>query len=39
MNTRGRGMSEDHADHSPSKLVEDVLIFSESIGELVTLVE
>ena len=39
MNTRGRGLSEDHEDHSPSKLVEDVLTFSESIGESVTLLE
>jgi len=39
MNTRGRGLSEDHANHSPERLIDDVLTFSESIGEMVTLVE
>lgn len=39
MNTRGRGMSDDHPDHSPERLVEDVITFSESIGEPVKLVE
>ncbi len=39
MNTRGRGLSADHHDHSPAKLVEDVITFVESIGQSVVLVE
>lgn len=33
LNTRGRGLSGDHTDHSPDRLVEDVAAFAESIGE------
>jgi len=33
LNTRGRGLSGDHPDHSPDRLVEDVSAFAESIGE------
>jgi pimeloyl-ACP methyl ester carboxylesterase len=33
MNTRGRGLSADYPDHSPQRLVEDVVSFAESIGE------
>ncbi len=36
--TRGRGLSADHADHSPPRLEEDVTAFVESIGEPVHLV-
>jgi pimeloyl-ACP methyl ester carboxylesterase len=39
MNPRGRGLSDDHPDHSPAKLVGDVISFAESIGEPVTLAE
>ena len=39
MNTRGRGLTEDHDDHSPARLVDDVLTFSQSIGKPITLVE
>jgi hypothetical protein len=35
---RGRGLSEDGADHSPPRLYEDVRAFVESIGERVFLV-
>ena len=38
MSTRGRGLSDDHSDLSPERLVEDVTAFSESIGEPVGLV-
>jgi pimeloyl-ACP methyl ester carboxylesterase len=38
LNTRGRGLSGDHPDHSPSRLAEDVEAFAESIGEPVGLV-
>jgi pimeloyl-ACP methyl ester carboxylesterase len=37
MSTRGRGLSADHADHSPERLVEDIRAFVESIGEPVAL--
>jgi len=37
MSTRGRGLSADHADHSPQRLVEDVRAFVDSIGEPVAL--
>jgi pimeloyl-ACP methyl ester carboxylesterase len=36
--TRGRGLSGDHPDHSPPRLVEDVTAFVDSIGEPVCLV-
>jgi pimeloyl-ACP methyl ester carboxylesterase len=36
--TRGRGLSGDHHDLSPERLVEDVTAFTESIGEPVGLV-
>jgi pimeloyl-ACP methyl ester carboxylesterase len=39
MNPRGRGFSGDHPDHSPAKLVGDVISFVTSIGEKVTLLE
>jgi pimeloyl-ACP methyl ester carboxylesterase len=39
VNTRGRGLSNEHPDHSPERLVDDVLKFAESIEEPVTLVE
>jgi pimeloyl-ACP methyl ester carboxylesterase len=38
LETRGRGESGDHLDHSPDRLVEDVLATAESIGEPVGLV-
>jgi pimeloyl-ACP methyl ester carboxylesterase len=38
LETRGRGESDDHPDHSPDRLVEDVVAFAESIGEPVALV-
>jgi pimeloyl-ACP methyl ester carboxylesterase len=37
MSTRGRGLSNDHPDHSFERLVEDVTAFVESIGEPVGL--
>ena len=36
--TRGRGLSGDHPDHTPPRLVEDVAAFVDSIGEPVRLV-
>lgn len=33
LETRGRGQSGDHPDHSPNRLVEDVLAYAHSIGE------
>ncbi|MFI9813857.1 alpha/beta fold hydrolase [Saccharothrix variisporea] len=36
--TRGRGLSADHPDHSPPRLVEDVTAFVDGIGEPVGLV-
>jgi pimeloyl-ACP methyl ester carboxylesterase len=36
--TRGRGLSGDHPDHSPPRLVEDITAFVDSIGEPVRLV-
>jgi pimeloyl-ACP methyl ester carboxylesterase len=36
--TRGRGLSNDNADHSPARLEEDVTAFVDSIGEPVCLV-
>jgi len=38
LNTRGRALSDDHPDHSPNRLVEDVAAFAKSIGEPVALV-
>ena len=38
MDTRGRGLSGDHPDHSPERLVEDITTYVESIGEPVGLV-
>jgi pimeloyl-ACP methyl ester carboxylesterase len=38
MDTRGRGLSDDHPDHSPDRLVEDVIAFADGIGEAVGLV-
>lgn len=37
MDTRGRGLSADHPDHSPERLVQDVTAFAASIGEPVGL--
>ena len=34
---RGRGLSGDHPDHTPPRLVEDVTAFAESIGQPVSL--
>lgn len=39
LNTRGRGLSEDHPDHSPARQVEDIVAFTESIGEPVVVGE
>ena len=39
LNTRGRGLSGDHPDHSPERLVEDITAFVDSVGEPVGLVE
>jgi pimeloyl-ACP methyl ester carboxylesterase len=36
--TRGRGLSGDHPDHSPTRLEDDVTAFVDSIGEPVHLV-
>jgi pimeloyl-ACP methyl ester carboxylesterase len=38
LDTRGRGASGDHPDHSPSRLVQDVLTYAVTIGEPVGLV-
>lgn len=38
MDTRGRGLSGDHPDHSPARLAADIAAFAESIGEPVGLV-
>lgn len=38
MSLRGRGLSGDHPDHSPERLVQDVVAFVHSIGERVGLV-
>jgi pimeloyl-ACP methyl ester carboxylesterase len=38
LETRGRGESGDHADHSPDRLVEDVAALAASIGEPVGVV-
>jgi pimeloyl-ACP methyl ester carboxylesterase len=38
LETRGRAESADHPDHSPDRLVEDVVAVAESIGEPVGLV-
>jgi len=35
----GRGLSANHPDHSPKRLVEDITAFVDSIGEPVGLVE
>lgn len=37
VNTRGRGPSDDHPDHSRERIVEDVVAFVESIGDEVLL--
>jgi pimeloyl-ACP methyl ester carboxylesterase len=37
INTRGRGPSGDHADHSRERIVEDIVAFAESIGDWVML--
>lgn len=36
--TRGRGLSGDHPDHTPPRLIEDVTAFVDSIGEPASLV-
>lgn len=38
MSLRGRGLSGDHPDHSPERLVEDITAFASSIGEPVGVV-
>jgi pimeloyl-ACP methyl ester carboxylesterase len=38
LDTRGRGASGDHPDHSPRRLVQDVLTYAATIGEPVGLV-
>jgi pimeloyl-ACP methyl ester carboxylesterase len=38
LETRGRGQSGDNPDHSPDRLVEDVLAYARSIGEPVDVV-
>lgn len=38
LETRGRGQSDDHPDHSPDRLVEDVLAFAESLDGPIGLV-
>jgi pimeloyl-ACP methyl ester carboxylesterase len=37
LNTRGRGLSDDHADHRHERLVEDVVAFVDSIEDAVVL--
>jgi pimeloyl-ACP methyl ester carboxylesterase len=37
INTRGRGPSGDHPDHSRARIVEDIVAFVESIGDSVRL--
>jgi pimeloyl-ACP methyl ester carboxylesterase len=37
VNTRGRGPSGDHPDHSRARIVEDIVAFVESIGDAVLL--
>ena len=39
MDTRGRGLSGDHPDHTPARMVEDIRAFTESIGTPVLLAE
>ncbi len=39
VNTRGRGLSKDHPDHTSNRLIEDVIAFIEAIDEFVSLVE
>ena len=39
MDTRGRGLSAEHHDHSRESLVQDIIAFAESIGQPVGLVE
>jgi len=39
LDTRGRGASTNHPDHSPERLVRDVAAFVESVGQRVGLVE
>ena len=38
LETRGRGQSGDNPDHSPDRLVEDVLAYARSVGEPVGIV-
>lgn len=37
INTRGRGPSDDHPDHTRARIVEDIVAFAESIGDSVRL--
>lgn len=39
LDSRGRGASGEHPDHSPERLVEDIAAYAESLGEPVALVE
>jgi pimeloyl-ACP methyl ester carboxylesterase len=39
VDTRGRGLSADHPDHSPERPAQDIAAFVETIGEPVGLVE
>ncbi len=39
LDTRGRGLSANHADHAPERLVDDVRAFIDSLGEPVRLLE
>jgi len=39
LDTRGRGLSGDHPDHTPARMVEDIRAFTESIGEPVAVAE
>jgi pimeloyl-ACP methyl ester carboxylesterase len=38
MSTRGRGLSQDHPDHTPGALTSDVVAIAEAVGEPVGLV-
>jgi pimeloyl-ACP methyl ester carboxylesterase len=39
LDTRGRGLSANHPDHAPERLVEDVRCFIDTLGEPVRLLE
>lgn len=39
LDTRGRGLSGDHPDHTPARMVEDIRAFTESIGRPVLVAE